>query len=264
MQFCRQILWPELDVQFVSATDQWAQYSIAGPNARKVLQAIVDLRFDIGNEAFPYMAAGHIGCARGRKGSLSIQMRACASLTLWKYIAHSTHAIACGISWALRTPAVWGEDGSQTAAFFITDPRFNRYAMAAFAACFIANRSGYTCNWEAIRLFPWYLSVFWPLFGPLLVLFCFLSFSACHRTLRHWHVEALAGLLIPMFNYNLFLASANRRFGWRRFLQSRLEPATAAFLWQRFMRELCGRRGICRSFLLRVEQRFAAVFLLDL
>jgi heterotetrameric sarcosine oxidase alpha subunit len=65
MQFCHQVLWPELDVQFVSATDQWAQYSIAGPNARKVLQAIVDPQFDIGNEAFPYMAAGHITISGG-------------------------------------------------------------------------------------------------------------------------------------------------------------------------------------------------------
>jgi methylglutamate dehydrogenase subunit C len=65
MQFCRQVLWPELDVQFVSATDQWAQYSIAGPNARKVLQAIVDPQFDVGNEAFPYMAAGHITVCGG-------------------------------------------------------------------------------------------------------------------------------------------------------------------------------------------------------
>jgi glycine cleavage system aminomethyltransferase T len=65
MQFCHQVLWPELDVQFVSATDQWAQYSIAGPNARKVLQAIVDPQFDIGNEAFPYMAAGHVTICGG-------------------------------------------------------------------------------------------------------------------------------------------------------------------------------------------------------
>ena len=65
MQFCRQVLWPELDVQFVSATDQWAQYSIAGPNARKVLRAIVDPQFDIGNEAFPYMAAGQITVCGG-------------------------------------------------------------------------------------------------------------------------------------------------------------------------------------------------------
>ena len=42
MQFCRQVLWPELDVQFVSVTDQWAQYSLAGPRARDVLSALVD------------------------------------------------------------------------------------------------------------------------------------------------------------------------------------------------------------------------------
>ena len=65
MQFCHQVLWPELDVQFVSATDQWAQFSIAGPNARKALQSIVDPQFDIGNEAFPYMAAGEITVCGG-------------------------------------------------------------------------------------------------------------------------------------------------------------------------------------------------------
>jgi len=57
MQYCHQVLWPELDVQFVSVTDQWAQYSIAGPRARQVLQALTDPPFEIGNEAFPYMAA---------------------------------------------------------------------------------------------------------------------------------------------------------------------------------------------------------------
>ncbi len=35
MHFCHQVLWPELDVQFVSATDQWAQFSVAGPNAER-------------------------------------------------------------------------------------------------------------------------------------------------------------------------------------------------------------------------------------
>jgi methylglutamate dehydrogenase subunit C len=58
IQFCHQVLWPELDVQFVSATDQWAQFSIAGPRARDTLSALVDPTFDISNAAFPYMAAG--------------------------------------------------------------------------------------------------------------------------------------------------------------------------------------------------------------
>jgi sarcosine oxidase subunit alpha len=53
MKFCHQILWPDLDVQFVSATDEWAQFSVAGPRARDTLREIVE--GDISNEALPYM-----------------------------------------------------------------------------------------------------------------------------------------------------------------------------------------------------------------
>ena len=31
LEFCQQCLWPELDVQMVSVTEQWAQYAVAGP-----------------------------------------------------------------------------------------------------------------------------------------------------------------------------------------------------------------------------------------
>jgi len=65
MQFCHQVLWPELDVQFVSATDQWAQFSVAGASVRKALREIVDPQFDIGNEALPYMAVGEITMCAG-------------------------------------------------------------------------------------------------------------------------------------------------------------------------------------------------------
>ncbi len=34
LEFCRQCLWPELDVQLISTTEAWAQFSVAGPNAR--------------------------------------------------------------------------------------------------------------------------------------------------------------------------------------------------------------------------------------
>eukprot|EP01037_Dinobryon_pediforme_P015744 gene15744-15898_t len=63
LDFCAQVLWPELDVTLVSATEHWAQYSVAGPNARHVIAALVGE--DISNEAFPYMACGevHIGDA---------------------------------------------------------------------------------------------------------------------------------------------------------------------------------------------------------
>jgi heterotetrameric sarcosine oxidase alpha subunit len=60
MEFCHQVLWPELDVQFVSVTDQWAQYSVAGPRARDVLAGVIDAPFDISNEGFPYLAAAEL------------------------------------------------------------------------------------------------------------------------------------------------------------------------------------------------------------
>jgi glycine cleavage system aminomethyltransferase T len=58
LEFCQQVLWPDLDVQTVSQTEQWAQYAVAGPKARKVIEALLDAGQDISNEAFPYMACG--------------------------------------------------------------------------------------------------------------------------------------------------------------------------------------------------------------
>ncbi len=58
LEYCRQVLWPDLDVQLISTTEAWAQYSVAGPNARKLLQKLVDQ--DISDAAFPYMACGNI------------------------------------------------------------------------------------------------------------------------------------------------------------------------------------------------------------
>ena len=65
MEFCRQCLWPDMDVHLISATDQWAQFAVAGPNARKLLQNIVDKDHDISNEAFPFMACAEITVADG-------------------------------------------------------------------------------------------------------------------------------------------------------------------------------------------------------
>ncbi|MCY1128678.1 sarcosine oxidase subunit alpha family protein [Frigidibacter sp. RF13] len=58
LEFCRQVLWPDMDVQLISTTEAWAQYSVAGPNARRLLERIVDQ--DISDAAFPYMAAGNV------------------------------------------------------------------------------------------------------------------------------------------------------------------------------------------------------------
>jgi heterotetrameric sarcosine oxidase alpha subunit len=65
MQFCLQALWPQLDVQLASATEQWAQFSVAGPRARDTLARIVDAPFDIGNEAMPFMAVAELTVCGG-------------------------------------------------------------------------------------------------------------------------------------------------------------------------------------------------------
>ncbi len=65
MQFCHQVLWPEFDVQFISTTDEWAQYSVAGPNARNTLAKIVDAPFKIADPDFPYMAAAELEVCGG-------------------------------------------------------------------------------------------------------------------------------------------------------------------------------------------------------
>ncbi len=56
MEFCHQALWPDLDVQYVSVTEQWAQMAVAGPKARPTLQKIID-GIELNDETFPYMAA---------------------------------------------------------------------------------------------------------------------------------------------------------------------------------------------------------------
>jgi heterotetrameric sarcosine oxidase alpha subunit len=60
LEFCHQVLWPELDVQMVSVSEQWAQFSIAGPRSRDVLRKLVDEKHDIADKAFPYLAAKEI------------------------------------------------------------------------------------------------------------------------------------------------------------------------------------------------------------
>lgn len=70
LEFVRQCLYPDMDVYLISTTDQWAQYAVAGPNARKLLQKIVDPEFDISNDAFPYMACGDITVCGGTRARL--------------------------------------------------------------------------------------------------------------------------------------------------------------------------------------------------
>jgi heterotetrameric sarcosine oxidase alpha subunit len=56
MDYARQVLWPELDVQATSVTEQWSTFAVAGPRSRALLQKFLP-SLDLSNENFPYMAA---------------------------------------------------------------------------------------------------------------------------------------------------------------------------------------------------------------
>jgi heterotetrameric sarcosine oxidase alpha subunit len=56
LEHARQVLWPALDVQAVSVSEQWAQYAIAGPRSRLLLERLLGNALDVSNVAFPYLA----------------------------------------------------------------------------------------------------------------------------------------------------------------------------------------------------------------
>jgi heterotetrameric sarcosine oxidase alpha subunit len=56
IDYCRQVLWPKLNVQAVSVTEQWAQFAVAGPQSRTLLQRLLS-DMDLSNDAFPFMSA---------------------------------------------------------------------------------------------------------------------------------------------------------------------------------------------------------------
>jgi methylglutamate dehydrogenase subunit C len=69
IEFCHQALWPELDVQYVSVTEQWAQMAISGPKSRATLQKIVD-NVTLSDETIPYLAVKEIFILGGLQARL--------------------------------------------------------------------------------------------------------------------------------------------------------------------------------------------------
>jgi sarcosine oxidase subunit alpha len=69
LEHARQVLWPDTDVQIVSVTEQWAQYAIAGPDSRRLLERLLGADIDISNSAFPYLA-----CAQFSWHGISVRL----------------------------------------------------------------------------------------------------------------------------------------------------------------------------------------------
>tara|TARA_R110002051_G_scaffold25371_3_gene61918 strand:+ start:8657 stop:11608 length:2952 start_codon:yes stop_codon:yes gene_type:complete len=70
MEFVRQCLFPDMDVQVISTTEAWAQYAVAGPNSRALLQKIVDPDSDLSNEVFPFMSCANVTVCEGLRARL--------------------------------------------------------------------------------------------------------------------------------------------------------------------------------------------------
>jgi len=58
LEWVRQALMPGADVRIASVTEQWAQFSVAGPEARKALDLVLDAPLD--PEDWPFMSCGEI------------------------------------------------------------------------------------------------------------------------------------------------------------------------------------------------------------
>ncbi|QFT92174.1 Aminomethyltransferase [Roseovarius sp. THAF9] len=58
MEFAHQVLRPDLDVRFASVTEQWAQFAVAGPKSRALLEEVIGQ--GLGNDDWPFMACGGV------------------------------------------------------------------------------------------------------------------------------------------------------------------------------------------------------------
>ncbi|MEM6276852.1 MAG: sarcosine oxidase subunit alpha family protein [Pseudomonadota bacterium] len=61
LDFVHQCLAPHLNVSFISTTEEWAQFAVAGPKSRPLLNAVLDGEIDDTN--WPFMSCGEIGVA---------------------------------------------------------------------------------------------------------------------------------------------------------------------------------------------------------
>jgi sarcosine oxidase subunit alpha len=61
LEFQRQANCAGLDVVLTDSGDQWAQFAVAGPRARELLQRLVNA--DLSNAAFPFMAVAQVRIA---------------------------------------------------------------------------------------------------------------------------------------------------------------------------------------------------------
>jgi sarcosine oxidase subunit alpha len=63
LDWVHQALCPKMDLRFISVTEQWAQFAVAGPKARALLNGLLDAPISDGD--FPFMQCGEVGVMGG-------------------------------------------------------------------------------------------------------------------------------------------------------------------------------------------------------
>ncbi len=153
----------------------------------------------------------------------------------WKPIAIYC-AMAYGISWILWSPLVLGQDGLKWFHISPSIPVFiSMGTLGPLIACFCSYRLQ-TGSWKAVGVLPARkICLIWFVLAPVLVLFCMFGvlpalISKPFLSGWHWHAGVLAGILVPMFNYNLFGGPLFEEFGWRGYLQPQLQRTMPAWI----------------------------------
>lgn len=145
-------------------------------------------------------------------------------------------AIACLSSWIIWAPLVLGQDGLKLLHIAPSGPVLICIGtLGPTLACYLTHRL-WAGNWRAVRFFPsrW-LNWLWLLIGPLLVLVAFfviLPLLASSAPPAAWgrHVGVLRGIPGVIFSYNLLGGPLFEEFGWRGFLQARVQRTLAPWL----------------------------------
>jgi len=144
--------------------------------------------------------------------------------------------IAFGTSWIIWIPLVFGKTGLGLLGI---KPSLAVFASAGtlgpLIAAYITHRLE-TGNWRAVRFLPkTRRRLLWLFLGPALVLICwFVIFPALLSSgppsAWHWHPRVLVAMIPTMFGYNLFGGPLFEEFGWRGFLQVRLQGIMPAWI----------------------------------
>ena len=165
-----------------------------------------------------------------RSGDLHICRRSAVICVVLYYL------IACGVSWLIWSPLIFGAAGLK---LLNVDPPAPLVISAGTVGPLIASYfAGRLCKQtgQTVTILPsrW-LQWIWFLVAPLLIIFCFfvvLPALVSQGPLQFWHWQpsALVGIVVPMFNYNLFGGPLFEEFGWRGFVQSRLQSVIPAWV----------------------------------